>query len=91
MYQRIMRKTAAGRKLWVGGLVSPQDGSAPHVVPPVVFDPDGKLVMGAEVLAEVKKSGEDQDIPIIRNASPAVVADLERFLGIVCEQLGATM
>jgi hypothetical protein len=91
MYRRIMRRTAQGRTLWVGGLVDPQDGSAPHVVPPVVFDTDGKLVMGAEVLAEVKKTGEGQDVPIIRNANPAVVADLERFLASVCEQLGVTM
>jgi hypothetical protein len=91
VYQRIMRRTAEGRKMWVGGLVDPQDGNTPYVVPPVVFDSDGKLVMGAEVLAEVKKSGKSQGVPVIRNASPAVVADLERFLASVCEQLGVTM
>jgi hypothetical protein len=69
-------------------LIATPDGRR-YVVEPVVFDQDGKLVMGHDVLHAVVQSGKTIELPVLRGLSPGDVADLEQFLERVREQLDA--
>lgn len=60
----------------------------PYLVPPVVFDLDGNLVMGMEVLAAVAESGVTVKLPVILGASPAVISELDQRLAHISAKLG---
>jgi hypothetical protein len=70
----------------VGLVVHVKDGD--YLVPPIVFDDRGRLVMGAEVLEAVRQSGAPSEPPVLRGYTPERLAELEQFLHGFCEELG---
>lgn len=60
-----------------------------YLVPPIVFGHNGELLMGREVLLAIAEAGMNVDVPVFRNCTPAMLADLEQQLARVSEQLDA--
>ena len=71
-----MKRIMRGNQ-WVASLIESMDGHE-YVAPPIVFDTGGNIVMGAEVVAAIAESGIAVNHPIIRNATPGEVAELDR-------------
>ncbi len=69
-------------------VVSPGNGQPDYLVPPVVFDEDGNVVMGREVLAAVVEAGVGVEVPVLRGYGPARLAGLEQCLARVRDTLG---
>lgn len=77
---------------WIATVIEdPADGGDPYLVPPVVFGADGTVVMGADVLTAMVNSGVVVDHPMLRDIPPAELAEIDRFLAAVCDQLGIGM
>jgi len=76
---------------WVGRVIAVdihgQDGD--YLAPPIVFDVDEKLVMGAQVLSAIAESGQSIEHPSDkRGVTPADLPALEQHLAKVSETLG---
>jgi hypothetical protein len=70
---------------WIATLVEGPGGKA--LVEPVVLDPDGTVLMGAEVLAAIEQSGVSVEHPVIGHCTAAQLAELEQRLAHVREIL----
>ncbi len=62
-----------------------------YIAPPIVFDTDGDLVMGQELLAAVVASDTTIQHPVLHNCGPVALAVLEWKLAFVAEQLGVPL
>jgi hypothetical protein len=71
----------------IASLVETDDGRR-YLVPPIVFDTDGQVVLGREVLAAIAESGIAQEMPVLRNYSAGDLAALEQKLAQVSQTLG---
>jgi hypothetical protein len=71
---------------WIAMLLDTDDG--PLLVEPIVFDQDGNVVMGREVLAAQVETGQTIPHPILRDYTPGQVAELEQRLAHIRETLG---
>jgi hypothetical protein len=58
-----------------------------YITPPIVFDVDGNLVMGVEVLAGVEESATIEH-PVIEGLSTGELAELDQELAEVSVRLG---
>jgi len=67
-------------------LLHGQDGD--YLVPPVVFNTAGELIMGHDVLEAIVQSGIAIEHPVLRGFNEAKLADLEQRLAKVSEDLG---
>jgi hypothetical protein len=68
-----------------------EDPAGPFLQGPIVLDPDGELVHGygsAELLTAVVETGQALDHPVIRDADPAMVAEVDRRLAHIAQVLG---
>jgi hypothetical protein len=69
-------------------LVEPDDGSRGYLVGPIVLDLTGRPIEGIEVLAAIAASGVSAAIPLIRDAAPSDLAEIDRRLARISETLG---
>jgi hypothetical protein len=73
-------------------LVESPDGG--FVVPPIVFDADGKLIQGRKLirrqsfLEAAADASFEVDQPIIRDATPALLAEIDQRMARISEALG---
>jgi hypothetical protein len=56
-----------------------------YLVPPIVRDTDGQVVMGADVLVAVVRSGVTIEHPVIEDCTPEQLAELQQRLDRVSE------
>jgi hypothetical protein len=68
-------------------LIEPKEGD-PYIAPPIVFDTDEQVIMGAEVLAAVVQSGVTIEHPVIRNCTPERLALIDQQLARISTELG---
>jgi hypothetical protein len=59
-----------------------------YLVPPVVMGTDGEVMEGREVLQAIVDSGETVGLPVIRGATPAVLAEIDRRMAHLSAELG---
>jgi hypothetical protein len=74
---------------WVASLIDGADGQ--YLVPPIVFDTDGEVIMGREVLAAIAVSGVSVEHPILRDFAPGDLAALEQKLARIADSLGVPL
>jgi hypothetical protein len=73
-------------------LVESADGD--FLVPPIVFDPDGKLIQERKLiqrqslLEAAADASFEVDQPIIRDATPALLAEIDQRMARISEALG---
>lgn len=75
---------------WIATLIEPDERDA-YLVPPIVFDLSGDVIMGREVLASIAQSGLSVECPILRNYTPGELAELEQKLARIAEELGVPL
>jgi hypothetical protein len=63
---------------WIATLLEDELGSS--LVPPIVFDQDGQVVLGAEVLEAIAEARQQIEHPILRDYTPGKLAELEQHL-----------
>jgi hypothetical protein len=63
---------------WIATLLEDEQG--PVLVPPIVFDQDDRVVLGAELLEAIAKGGRPIEHPVLRGYTPAKLAELEQHL-----------
>ena len=72
----------------IANLIETDDGRR-YLAPPIVFDTDGNVIFGAEVLVAVVESGVTLEAyPVLRNYRPGDLAGLDQKLARVAEALG---
>lgn len=67
-------------------LVETEDGS--YLVPPVVKNTDGVVIQGQEVLQAIVDTGIGAELPVVFNASPGDLAEIDRRVAHVAAKLG---
>lgn len=72
----------------IASLVETDDGRPLYLVPPIVFDADGNIILGAEVAMAIAESGVAIETPVLRDYSPSDLAALDQKLARVAEALG---
>ena len=70
---------------WIATLVETTSGN--YLAPPVVFDTNGDVVMGREVLDAVATSGTAIEHPMLHGYGPGDLAALEQKLAHIAQQL----
>ncbi len=59
-----------------------------YLVPPIVLDEDSNVVEGQEVLMAIVASGVGVKMPIIRGATPGILAEVDRRMSYISQSLG---
>ena len=67
-------------------LVHGQDGD--YLVPPVVRDSEGNILMGHEVLEAIVQSGVAVELPVIENCTVGKLAEIDSRLAQIRDSLG---
>lgn len=67
-------------------LIEKDDGS--YLVPPVVIDAEGQVVQGRETLEAIKATGTTVQLPVVQDATPGALADIDRRMATIAERLG---
>lgn len=74
---------------WIATLI--ESGSGSYLAPPIVFDADGNVVMGREVLAAIAESGTAVEHAVLRDYAPGDLAELEQKLARMADALGVPL
>lgn len=61
------------------------------LVPPIVLDPDGHPIEGREILTAVTISNTTLRVPVLRDASPATLAEVDRRMAHLSDHLGVPL
>jgi hypothetical protein len=77
---------------WIATLIE-SDGPnhESYLVPPIVFDAEGDVIMGREVLAAIVESGVAVECPTLRGYAAGDLVALEQKLARVAEKLGVPL
>jgi hypothetical protein len=74
---------------WIATLIESDGGD--YLAPPIVFDADGNVIMGREVLEAIVESGVTVEHPMLRDFAPGDLAGLEQKLARISESLGVPL
>lgn len=61
------------------------------LVPPIVLDPDGRPIEGRDLLTAVVMANTRISVPVLRNATPAVLAEVDRRMARLSDQMGVPL
>lgn len=70
-------------------LIKSSDGD--YIVPPVVIDPNGAILVGEELLMAIVESGVTIKHPVILGCTPERLAEIDQRLARVSEDLGVAI
>lgn len=59
-----------------------------YLVPPIVLDLTGAPIEGREVLHAIVPSGVSAELPVVRNAPAVALAEIDRRMARISEELG---
>jgi hypothetical protein len=71
---------------WIATRIDSPDGD--YLVPPIIYDADGNLLMGAEVLEAIDETGSQVDHAVIFGCTPARLAEIDQQLAQISVTLG---
>jgi hypothetical protein len=69
-------------------LIEATEEHGAYLVPPIVLDEHGRAIEGRDVLEAIVNSGVSVQLPVIRNATPAMLAEVDRNMQHISESLG---
>lgn len=58
-----------------------------YLIPPIVFDLDGNISEGSEVVEAIAQSGTTVEMPVVR-AAPGLLAEIDRRMAHLSSELG---